>query len=76
MVSVKMQRKFTSVNVADYRDKRWIMTEEQIKLICKWVIENSSRPFTVLEKEALKQAIDNSKSWGDLLAVAIMSRIV
>ena len=30
------------------------MNEEQIKFLCKWLIENSSRPLTDLEKEALK----------------------
>lgn len=49
------------------------MTEEQIKFLCKWLIENSSRPLTDLEKEALKQAIDNSKSWEELITVAFLS---
>ena len=52
------------------------MTEEQIKLICKWLIENSSRPLTDLEKEALKQAIDSSNSWDELITVAIISRMM
>lgn len=49
------------------------MTEEQVKLICKWLVENSSRPLTDLEKEMLKQAIDSSKNWEELLTVAIVS---
>jgi len=52
------------------------MTEEQIKLISKWIIENSSRPFTVSEKEALKQAVDDSRNWEELIAVAILSRLM
>ena len=52
------------------------MTEEQVKLICKWLVENSSRPLTDLEKEMLKQAIDNSKNWEELLTVAIVSRMM
>lgn len=50
------------------------MTEEQVKLIYKWLVENSSRPLTDLEKEMLKQAIDSSKNWGELLTVAVVSR--
>ena len=52
------------------------MTEEQIKLLCKWLIENSSRPLTNLEKEALKQAVDSSKNWEELITVALLSRTV
>ena len=52
------------------------MTEEQVKLICKWLVENSSRPLTDLEKEMLKQAIDSAKNWEELLTVAIVSRMM
>ena len=52
------------------------MTEEQVKLICKWLVENSSRPLTDLEKEMLKQAIDSSKNLEELLTVAIVSRMM
>ena len=52
------------------------MTEEQIKLLCKWLIENSSRPLTNLEKEALKQAVDSSKNWEELITVALLSRMM
>ena len=50
------------------------MTEEQIKFICKWLIENSSREFTDLQKETLKRAVDSSKNWEELLLVAAASR--
>ena len=46
------------------------MNEQQIKLLCKLAIENSNHPFTNLEKELLKQAVDESKNWNELLAVA------
>lgn len=49
------------------------MTEQQIKLLCKLAIEKSNRPFTAMEKELLKQAIDNSKNWEELLSIAIAS---
>ena len=52
------------------------MTEEQIKFICKWLIENASRPLTELEKEALKQAVDSSKNWEELIMVALLSRMM
>lgn len=52
------------------------MTEEQIKLICKWIIENSARPLTNVEKEALKQAVDSSRNWEELLTVVVLSRMI
>lgn len=47
------------------------MTEEQIKFICKWIIENSNRPLSELDKEIIKQAIDNAKTIEELAGVAI-----
>ena len=38
------------------------MTEEQVKLLCKWMIDNGNRPLTEVEKEVIKKAIDNAKS--------------
>lgn len=52
------------------------MTEEQIKFLCKWLIENSSRPLTDQEKEILKQAVDSSKNWEELITVALLSRMI
>ena len=52
------------------------MNEEQIKFLCKWLIENSSKPLTDLEKEALKQAVDSSKNWGGLITIAFLSRVM
>ena len=49
------------------------MNEEQIKELCKIVIENSNRNFTELEKELLKSAVDSSNNWEELLSVAIAS---
>lgn len=50
--------------------------EEQVKFACKWIIENSSRGLTDLEKDLLKKAIDSSRSWGELVTVAVMSRMM
>lgn len=52
------------------------MTEQQIKFLCKWAVENSNRPLTDAEKEILKQAIDNAKNIEDLLAIALSSATV
>lgn len=49
------------------------MTEEQIKFLCKWAVQNSQRPLTDEEKEAIKQAIDASKSIEELFMVAFAS---
>ena len=34
------------------------MTEEQIKFLCKQLVENSNRPLSDFDKELVKQAID------------------
>ena len=47
------------------------MTEQEVKLLCKWAVENGNHRFTDTEKELLKQAIDHAKSVEDLLAVAL-----
>ena len=49
------------------------MTEQQIKLICKIAVERSNRPFTDQEKEIIKHAIDQSKTWEELLTVIAAS---
>ena len=49
------------------------MTEQQIKTLCKLVIERSNRPSTKVEKEILKQAIDNARNWDELMTIAIAS---
>lgn len=38
------------------------MTEEQVKFLCKWMIDNGNRPITEFEKEVIKQAIDNARN--------------
>ncbi len=39
------------------------MTEQEIKTLCKLVIEHGNRDFTEAEKELLKAAVDKSR-WG------------
>ena len=47
------------------------MTEEQIKALCKWIIDNGNRPLFDTEKELIKQAIDKAKNVEELTTVAI-----
>ena len=44
------------------------MTEEQIKFLCKQLVENSNRPLSDFDKELIKQAIDKAKSKGAIKA--------
>ena len=46
------------------------MNEQQIKMFCKLAIEKSKHSFTDIEKELLKLAVDKSKNWDELIAVA------
>lgn len=47
------------------------MTEERFKLLCKLAIENSNHPLTDLQKEALKQVIDQAKTPEEIAAKLI-----
>ncbi len=49
------------------------MTEEQLKFLCKWLVDNGNRPLSDKEKEVIKQAIDDSKNIEELTAVAVAS---
>ena len=49
------------------------MTEEQLKFLCKWIIDNGNRPLSDTEKEMIKQAIDSAKNIQELTAVAVAS---
>ena len=53
------------------------MTEEQaIKLICKFFIDNGSRPLGDMEREALKQLVDDSENWAELLIAVALSKVI
>ena len=43
------------------------MTEKEIKVLFKLVVESSNRSLTEIEKELFKQAIDSSNNWVELL---------
>ena len=46
------------------------MTDQEIKEACKFVIEHGQRDFTEAEKELLKAAVDQSRNWQELFAMA------
>lgn len=50
------------------------MTDQEIKEACKFVIEHGNKEFT--EKEMLKAAVDQSRNWQELLAVAMASLVM
>lgn len=47
------------------------MTEEQIKFLCKQIVEHSNRPLSDLDKELIKQAIDNAKNVFEMIAAVL-----
>lgn len=49
------------------------MTEQQIKQLCKFAVENGNRAFTKQEKELLKQAVDDARNLEELFLVALAS---
>lgn len=51
------------------------MTEEQIKMLCKWIIENKRKDLSPEEKEIIKQAVDKSKNIEELFLTAFISNI-
>ena len=52
------------------------MTEEElVKALTKFLIENGKNNLTEVEKELLKQAVDQSRNWQELLTVAMMARV-
>ena len=48
------------------------MTEEQVKFLCKWIVDNSNRSLTEFEKELIKQAIDNSNNPQEMVAAVLI----
>ena len=51
------------------------MTEEQIKFLCKQLVENTDRLLSDFDKELIKQAIDKAKSVPEMISaiLAILS---
>ena len=48
------------------------MTEEQVKLLGRWLVDNSNRPLTAFEKKLLKQAIDRSNNIQEMISILIV----
>lgn len=38
------------------------MTEEEIKFLCKYMVDNGDRPLSEPQKELIKKAIDEAKT--------------
>ena len=49
------------------------MNEEQIKAISKFLIENGNHKLNDVEKELLKQAVDQSHNWQELFLTMMMA---
>ena len=50
------------------------MTEEELaKAFSKFLIEHLNQRLTDVEKELLKQAVDQSKNWQELLTVMMVA---
>ena len=50
------------------------MTEEELaKALTKFLIEHRNHRLTDEEKELLKQAVDQSRNWQELLAVLMVA---
>lgn len=47
------------------------MTEEQIKFLCKQLVETSNRPLSDFDKELIKQAIDKAKSVPEMISLIL-----
>ena len=47
------------------------MTEEQLKSLCKQLVENSNRPLSDFDKELIKQAIDKAKSVPEMISAVL-----
>ena len=48
------------------------MSEEQIKFLCKWIVENGDRPLSPIQKELIKQAIDASRDPFEMIAAILV----
>ena len=48
------------------------MTEEQAKLLCKQIVENSNRPLSDMDKELIKQVIDNAKNVSEMISAVLI----
>lgn len=47
------------------------MTDEQVKALCKYVIDNGNKPLNNMQKELLKQEIDQVHNIRELFIVLL-----
>ena len=50
------------------------MNEEQLKAVCKFLVENGNRNLSDIEKALLKQAIDQSRNWQELFITMMLAK--
>ena len=50
-----------------------LMNEEQIKAICKFLVEYGNHSLNDMQKELLKQAVDQSHNWQELFLTMMMA---
>ena len=48
------------------------MSEEQVKFLCKWIVENGNRPLSSIQKEIIKQVIDASRDPFEMIAAILV----
>ena len=59
-----------------YRRHVTEMTEEElIKVLSKFVIEHRNQRLTNVEKELMKQVVDQSRNWQELLTVMMAAEM-
>jgi len=50
------------------------MNEEQLKAVCKFLVENGNRNLSDIEKALLKQAIEQSRNWQELFITMMLAK--
>lgn len=53
--------------------KKTVTEEELAKALSKFLIEHRNQRLTDVEKDLLKQAVDQSRNWQELLAVMMVA---
>ena len=60
-------------NIKRTQKESVVVNEEQIKAICKFLVEYGNRNLNDVEKELLKQAVDQSHNWQELFLTMMMA---
>ena len=51
------------------------MNEKQVKVLCKFLIDNGNNQFTDGQKELIKHAVDQARTPQQLVEIIIASRV-